>query len=224
MNDNNGDTPRSVIALIRNIQQGALAPKTLAVEDRQRCVEHLTGEGYSVAEIAEILQVSDRTIARDRSDIRQANALDRDPALVGPMVGHVVQQAGHCIERIRRITRNREIPAATRIDGERHCWEIEKGLIACLQSLGYLPKAATEIHGDLTHHIEALPGFTQMQEEVARIELILATTGIASDEELLVQLATIRDQVNRGALVEQIALLETRANEKEDSDDDSSPQ
>lgn len=84
------DDARPALSLIRDIQQGTLSPKNLTSEDRQRCVLHLTSEGYSKAEIAEILQVSERTISRDRESIRQSNALQRDPALPGEMAGQLL--------------------------------------------------------------------------------------------------------------------------------------
>ncbi len=105
---------RSVLSVIRDIQQGALAPRSLGVEDRRRCVEHLTGEGYSLAEIAEILKVTERTIARDRSAVRRSNAIECDEDLTGEMVGQLVKQADTTINRIRRVTRDSGTPPAAR--------------------------------------------------------------------------------------------------------------
>ncbi|MEE8154627.1 MAG: hypothetical protein V3T53_06660 [Phycisphaerales bacterium] len=160
---------RSVLSVIRDIQQGALAPRSLGVEDRRRCVEHLTGEGYSLAEIAEILKVTERTIARDRSAVRQSNAIERDEDITGEMVGQLVTQADTTINRIRRITRDSDTPPAARIEGEKACWVIARDLVQKLQSLGYLPNAPQEIRGQMTHQVEHLPAFGQMNEEVRPI-------------------------------------------------------
>ena len=151
--DNTADSPtqssddRSVLSVIRDIQQSALDPRSLGVEDRRRCVEHLTGEGYSLAEIAEILKVTERTIARDRSAVRQSNAIERDEDITGEMVGQLVKQADTTINRIRRVTRDSDTPPASRIEGEKACWVIARDLIQKLQSLGYLPNAPQEIRG-----------------------------------------------------------------------------
>ncbi len=64
-----------VLALINRIKEGKLQPKTLSAEDRRRCVEVLRGEGYTHAEIAHVLQVSERTIHRDVQQIHETRAL-----------------------------------------------------------------------------------------------------------------------------------------------------
>ena len=200
------DRTTSFITLIRGIQQRSISPRSLSPEDRRHCIEHLTADGYSALEIAEILQVSERTVARDRAEIRQANAVSREPKLTGEMVGQLVQQAEQCIGRIRRITRDRQVNPQTRVDGERACWLITRELIERLQSLGYLPTSPTEIRGELTHHHEALPPFSEMQEEVARLEAILDQAD-GGDQELSDQLAAVKDLVLRGAAHEGIVAL-----------------
>ncbi len=213
---------RSVLSVIRDIQQSALDPRSLGVEDRRRCVEHLTGEGYSLAEIAEILKVTERTIARDRSAVRQSNAIERDENITGEMVGQLVFQADTTINRIRRITRDSETPPATRVEGEKACWVIARDLIQKLQSLGYLPNAPQEIRGQMTHQVEHLPAFGQMNEEVSRLELIVnqhVEAGEADQQPLLEQLASVKEQVARGVLHEQITSIATHLVEKREVSD-----
>ncbi len=156
------ESERSVLDLIRGLQSGSTSGASLTPGDRRRCVEHLSAEGYSAAEISDILKVSQRTIARDRTVIRQHNALERDPKLTAEMVGYLVQQAEQGVSRIRRVIRDSHTSPGVKIDGERACWLITKELVERLQSLGYLPTAATEIRGELTHHVQHLPGFAQM--------------------------------------------------------------
>ncbi len=226
--DNTTDSPtqssddRSVLSVIRDIQQGALDPRSLGVEDRRRCVEHLTGEGYSLAEIAEILKVTERTIARDRSAVRQSNAIQADENITGEMVGQLVLQADTTINRIRRITRDGDTPPAARIEGEKACWVVARDLVQKLQSLGYLPNAPQEIHGQMTHQVEHVPAFGQMNEEVTRLELIVNQHVLAGDQDqqpLLEQLALVKDQVTRGVLQEQITSIATHVVEKREVND-----
>ena len=221
--DNTAESPtqssddRSVLSVIRDIQQGALDPRSLGLEDRRRCVEHLTGEGYSLAEIAEILKVTERTIARDRSAVRRSNAIERDEDITGEMVGQLVTQADTTINRIRRVTRDSDTPPAARIEGEKACWVIARDLIQKLQSLGYLPNAPQEIRGQMTHQVEHLPAFGQMNEEVTRLEIIVnqhVEAGEADQQSLLEQLASVKEQVTRGVLHEQITSIATHLVEK----------
>ena len=213
---------RSVLSVIRDIQQGALDPRSLVLEDRRRCVEHLTGEGYSLAEIAEILKVTERTVARDRSAVRQSNAIQADENITGEMVGQLVLQADTTINRIRRITRDSETPPAARIEGEKACWVVARDLVQKLQSLGYLPNAPQEIRGQMTHQVEHLPAFGQMNEEVARLELIVNQHVLEGDQDqqpLLEQLASVKDQVARGVLHEQITSIATHVVEDREVND-----
>ncbi len=57
---------RPILELIRQIKAGSVAPQHIATAERQACVMHLSAEGLSVPEIAQVLQRSDRTITRDR--------------------------------------------------------------------------------------------------------------------------------------------------------------
>ncbi len=211
----NGQNPctddRSVLSVIRDIQQGAIEAKSLAVEDRRRCVEHLTGDGYSVAETAEIFKVDERTIARDRAAIRQANSIECDPQMTGQMIGQLMNQADTCLQRIRRVTRERDTPPNVRIDGEKTCWMIFDNLIQRLQSLGYLPTAPQQLQAELRHQIESLPGFGELTDEVARLELIVSAHEVSEEKQpLLQELTDLKDKVARGSLSEQITAMKER--------------
>lgn len=221
--NSNGDSPtddRSVLSVIGDIQRGAIDAKSLGIEDRRRCVVHLTSEGYSAAETAQILKVTERTIARDRAVIRRANSIERDPKMIGEMVGQLVTQADTCLQRIRRVTRERDTPSNVRVEGEKACWIIARDLLKCLQSLGYLPTAPQEIRGELTHQIEHVPAFGEIQEEVARLEVIVNTHANFDDGQPLLQaLAHLKDHVMRSALHEEVTALALRLSEAEEASD-----
>ena len=96
---------QSVVALIRRLQNGQTSSQCVSVDDRQRCVEHLTVEGYSLVETAEILGVTERTIARDRGAIRRANAVERDPASeLGTRVEDAYTRVREAFERWIQLT------------------------------------------------------------------------------------------------------------------------
>jgi hypothetical protein len=152
------ETPeRSVLDMITQIRSGDLDPKTLAPADRQACVAHLCAEGLCVPEIAQFLKHSDRTITRDRRAIQEAAALTHDPQLAGRIAGQLVQEAMVCMDRIRRVSRDRETPPAVKVEAERFCFQILSELTQLLQSLGYLPTAAQRVEADLTHHAAEVP-------------------------------------------------------------------
>ena len=66
------------ISLLRRIESGIVDPKSLAVPDRRQLVGFLMADGYSTAEMGQILQFADRTIERDKKAVRESNAIARD--------------------------------------------------------------------------------------------------------------------------------------------------
>ncbi len=164
------DEQPSVLTLIRRIQNGSLGPKNLSTQDRRSCVEHLTGEGYSATEIAEVLKASERTIFRDRGAIQESHAVKKDPRLVEQMVGRLMQEAELAISRTRRAVRDKNTPAVVKVAAERSCWRIFSELIQGLQRLGYLPTVAHQLQADLTHHLGGPLDAESIQAELRRLE------------------------------------------------------
>ena len=95
-------------ALLKKIQSGRLDPKSIATASRRQLVVAMMNDGYSTAEIAEILKLSDRTIERDRKAIREANAVSRDPRLVEQMTGRLIGEGELCVQRIRKAARDED--------------------------------------------------------------------------------------------------------------------
>ncbi len=54
---------KPVMELIQQLRAGSLAGSSLAIEDRRACVEYLTAEGYSVAEVAGMDLLFDRRLS-----------------------------------------------------------------------------------------------------------------------------------------------------------------
>jgi len=143
--------PLTAIALIRRIKGGELSSKNLSPEDRRLCVAHLKAEGISISETAEVLQVSERTIARDRKHNYESNAIARDPRLAGEVAGRAMQEAENVINHLRRVAREKHASSANKIEAERAVWDVTRQLAQILQSLGFLPTAAHEINARLMH-------------------------------------------------------------------------
>ena len=222
MKDNNSEPAapqpegRGVIAVIRDIQSGALAGRNLSPDDRRRCVEHLTAEGYSIAEIAEILGAAERTIARDRAAVREANALRAGPEFAGEMAGQLVRQAESGIARLRRVARERECPHATKVESERAAWSIARELIQCLQRLGYLPEAAQRVRAEVSAGLAGAGAFGEFQaprldelaDEAARLAQIAGRAG-PDAAPLLGEVERVREVIVRLGVAERVGALST---------------
>ncbi|MCC7193622.1 MAG: hypothetical protein IT444_12670 [Phycisphaeraceae bacterium] len=165
-----GTEPPGLLELIRKIHAGTVVPRTLTIEQRRACVEHLTGEGYTVVEMAQVLKVDERTIARDKVAIQQANAIEPSPQLVQQIVGRLASEAELCISRIRRVTRDKDTPAATKVEGERACFQILGALTHHLQSLGYMPTAAQRLSANV--FVETPTDAAILQAEWERLQAL----------------------------------------------------
>lgn len=212
----NSDTP--VLTLIQQIKAKQISPATLPAEDRRRCVEVLRGEGYGLAEIAQILQRNEKTIRRDLETIRAQYALSPDPNLAERLIGQLVKEAETSVAYLRKIAREQGASAMERCMSESFAWKVMKELFEKLQSVGYLPRVAPTVVAEVYSHITADPvaGYESLAQEVEELARISKETGQLNDENTK-RFVSLLDEVNRGRLSVQIEkvkhVLETKPEE-----------
>jgi len=169
-------TPKSkdlrCLDILQGIKAGTTDPASLLPNQRKLLLRFLMAEGQSTAEIAHLLKVSDRTIERDKTAIRQENAISQDPELASIIAGRLVDEAQICIQRIRKFERDSNCPPAAEIEGEKMCFHIVNSLAERLQSMGYLPTAAKKLEADLTHHMENTLSLDEIKSEAQRLQNI----------------------------------------------------
>ena len=199
---------RCVLDLIKDIKAKTLAPSSLNVEDRRACVEHLTTEGLSVPEIAKVLDRSDRTIARDRKVIQQINALAHDPAFAGEIAGRLMSELDNSIGRIRRATRGSDVPAAVRVDGARACAEVLCKIVERLQSMGYLPTAASRIEATLRNEAD-MPTWEVIDAQTRSLHNLAAQ--LPAESGIGDQIDQLSDMVARGTALQTIETVKAQA-------------
>jgi len=212
------DTGERTLGLLQKIQAGTVDPKCVRPAERRLIVSYLMADGYSTADMAQILKVSDRSIERDKKAIREANALSADPELAEQMVGRLVYEAELSIQRIRKAARDKNTPPAVRIEAEHRCYQIESDLIASLQRLGYLPIATPRLQADFTHNIGQIPDFAQIQAEVQRLRQITGETQ-GTDPKVIEQLNEIETQLGQTELVSKIETISKIVESKEIQDE-----
>lgn len=153
---------RGVLHLLGDIKAGRLSPKDMKTDDRRACVQHMSAEGYTVPEIAQVLKRCDRTIARDRTAIQETQAIKMGTDLTCQLGGRLLAEAELTTSRIRRFTRAPDTPPSVKIEGERTCFEIQSKLTTHLQSLGFAHTVTTQIRADLSHRLDELPSHEQI--------------------------------------------------------------
>lgn len=182
----------------------------LGATERQSLVALLAADGLSGPEIAQILHVSDRTVERDRRDIRDRHALPRDPKLVEQMAGRLLAEAELSIQRIRRTARERDVDPGVKIDAEHRCFQIVDSAVERLQKLGYLPTAATRVQADLTHHAAELPSSDELEGQLAGLRELVSSEGQA-DPALLESLGNMSSALARARVATEIKHVQNTA-------------
>lgn len=169
--------PQSLV-ILQEIKSGKTNPSLLTPAERRLLVSLLMAEGQSTAEIAHLLQVSDRTIERDKQAIRKDNSLIKDPELAGLMAGRLVDEAQTCIQRMRKFQRDSNCPPAVKVEAEKSCFQVVNSLAERLQSMGFLPTAAQKLQADLMHHSEEALSLNEIQSELHRLKGIKSSLPI----------------------------------------------
>lgn len=163
-----GGTP--TIELLRRVRSGELSPDLLDADARRACVECLLVEGRTVAEIAAILRVSDRTVTRDKARLLTDNAVRWEPGFVEAHVGMLQRCAEQARSGFLRVARDPACGHGARIKAERAAWRVLIDLTTSLQSFGWLPTAPRHVVADLTHRQDiSAEALTEEMETVFRV-------------------------------------------------------
>lgn len=162
----------SVLQTLERLRSRELSAKVLDAAGRQAVVAHLIGEGWSTPEMARLLEVSDRTIGRDRAAVQRQHAPRRDEAAVDRMAGRLQLEADAAISRIRRAARDVGATPRDRIEAERAVWDVLQRWVQLMQSLGYLPRVSQRVTADVTHHTDEAASIERLQEELQELREI----------------------------------------------------
>lgn len=128
----------SVADLVRDLHEGRIAVDDLPTERRRECVSHLTLEGFSSAQIAGLLKVSDRQVRRDRAAVRKDEAVTPDLKLGDELLGEFQRIALASIQRLTRLCGDAAQPVYARLWAEEAIVRIHQRLIQTAQRIHYL--------------------------------------------------------------------------------------
>jgi hypothetical protein len=197
--DETADGSGPVLTLIKQIKDHKVDPVVLSAEDRRRCVDVLWGEGYTVAETAQILKCGERTIYRDRSELRSAHALRVHPQFALQMAGELMRQADGSAGRLRRIARESGASAMERCMAENFAFKVHLDMIGKLQSMGYLPRVPTGIVAQVvgTSVGDAIATYDHVAQRLEELERVDRELGL-NDPERIKRRRILRELLDRG--------------------------
>ena len=142
---------RLLLHLVRDVRHGRVAAACLSPDDRRACGEYFTGEGMTAPEIAVVMNVSDRTVRRDRQAIRCANALRPGKELADEVVTELCFRAESAISRLHRAVRDAgdgSVTPSMRIRAEIAAFRIYRDLVIVLGKLQYIPTGKEQLHAE----------------------------------------------------------------------------
>ncbi|MFA5062828.1 MAG: hypothetical protein WC578_01975 [Candidatus Omnitrophota bacterium] len=149
----------SAIMLLQKIKSGEINPKTLSKEERQVCVSVLTlQEGFTIAQIAQLMCCCEKTIQRDLGEIRKKNSLSPSLESAREIIGELFIKAQVHASQLMRFARSSEGSLGERVQAEFCAWRVRRELMEKLQTLGYLPLVAQRVEGEIFHHFEDMDG------------------------------------------------------------------
>lgn len=153
--------------IIRQLHTGELNANELPTDVRRACVRHMTDEGYTAFDIAAALQVTDRTVHRDRAALRQANAVAPTLELGDELLGEMQRVTYNAIQKLTRLASNHDTPAFARLWASEAMSRVFERFIKMAQSMEYIQTG----RGRLRRLNEQQPGFDPLAGPATNVEL-----------------------------------------------------
>ena len=223
MSPNNNDyDEQPILSLIQQIKDGTLNPKILSIDSRKECVKIMKGEGYTNPQIAQIFQITDRQIRRDVKQIREDNPLTPSIEFAKQTVGDVVIKALAHHDYFVRLSNSKDCSSAEKIQSRVAAWQVLKGLVEKLQSLGYLPLKPQEILGDLFYHIDEQnleKSFQDVRKSLSDVIDVAQQCGTLTPE-LQENVDSLRQRVEKAQITQEVEKLLKSSNELKEENHD----
>ncbi len=217
------DDEEPILSLIQQIKDGTLNPKTLPREKRQWCVEFLSSEGYTEAQIAQVIMRAEKTVYRDLIEIQDRNAMTPDINSAKRIVGNMFQKAMTHHKYLMRLARNPDASNGEKTQSEFLAWRVLKEVVEKMQTLGYLPLKPQEIVEDIFHHVtngNGEEGITEAKNMIGEIERAAKEAGTL-DLETEEKIRAIRTKIEQVEINQEINKLKNKENKPNDTKGDS---
>lgn len=205
-----------ILSLIQDIKDGRRDPKTLDKELRQQCVEVFLGEGYTKAQMAKILDRSEKTIKRDIDEIQLGNSLVPSEALLRKTVGELRMYTAIHRDHLMRLARVKGSSVSEKAQAEYMAFKVLTEYIGKLQDLGYLPTQLQAIVGEVAITTDSgKKSYRDLQMELDEIEKTYKSVGeIPAD--IKEEIATLKQEIIKASIQSGIESLKHKSREAND--------
>ena len=137
----NGKESSSIFELAKQLENRSVVPSSLRKGDKKKCADLFKSRGYSNADIAEILDVDEKTVQRYIKDQREENALAISSNFQKQIVGEIVRDWNMQYFRLLRLSYSEGMTSNEVMKAIYLAHQVEKDGIELLERLGYLTKA-----------------------------------------------------------------------------------
>lgn len=199
---------KPALKILQELKEGQIDPGELSKEACIDCTEVLALEGYSKASIGQILNKSQKTIARYLEEVWRRNDGKPSNEAALRMIGELIQKSRAEQEHLIRLARSQEGSFQERIQAVYYAFRIHDGMISRLQTLGYLPLAPQKVIGDIYHHDQdEIKTLDQLRQELSAIEKIAEKDGLL-DEAFKDKLRLLQFKIEKAEIAQDLVNLE----------------
>ena len=222
--NNTGDSERSAVQLLQEINAGALDARTIDKASRQRCIELLITEGYGYQHISQVLKISEKTVGRDIKEIRSRNELTPNIEFAKETVGDLFRHGLNHHAYLMRLARSKDLANNEKVQAEFAAWRVLRELTERMQSLGYLPSRAQRVAGDIFCHTQSEEGGESLEDirkTISEIETVARDTNTYTAE-LADDIKAISQRIEKAEIVSEVKKVvekQKEAQEKEEKDE-----
>ncbi|MFA7254678.1 MAG: sigma factor-like helix-turn-helix DNA-binding protein [Candidatus Omnitrophota bacterium] len=209
-----------ILTIIQKIKDKQLDPKLLSMEECVQCAEALMLEGYSEAQIAQVLSCSQRSVKRYLERIREKNSLKPDVGLALKLIGAMSTSAEIHRAYLMRLARRTDGSISEKLQAEFMAWTVIKQKTELLQSLGYLPMQAKQVIGDFFHHAEGEQlSAEELRKKIELTEIVALQCG-EIPAELKEKLAELKGDAEKLRLQQGLKAVQDEMKKREDHEPD----
>lgn len=140
------DLPIAVI--LDRLSRQELDPTLLPVEVRRDCVDQLTQDGFTLAQIGQLLCISDRAVSRDRAAIQRDGALPPGRKLGDELLGNLQRQTNSLTQRLTQLAIDDGAPHYVRVWAWQVIHRAARDLLDAAIRLQYLETGQTRLDYD----------------------------------------------------------------------------
>lgn len=212
---------KSSVQLLQEINSGQTDPSLLGKPSRQQCIELLIAEGYTHAQIAQVLKCSEKTVSRDMKEIHRRNELVPNVPFAKEFIGDMFKKAMNHHGYFMRLARTKGASVADKVQAEFAAWKVIKELTEKLQSLGYLPSRPQEVVGDVFHHLDDRSEQTlaEIQKMIIELEAVSKDDG-ASSEEISREIKSLKERLTKAEISSEVTKLSEKQKEENQKKED----